>query len=47
MSRVTQGVRLINLKNNQIVSSVAVIDKIDESETGQEEIQIEDNKTAD
>ena len=47
MSRVTQGVRLINLKNNQIVSSVAVIDKIDESETEQEEIQIEDNKTAD
>ena len=45
MSRVTQGVRLINLKNNQIVSSVAVIDKIDETE--QEETQIEENKAAD
>ena len=32
MSRVTQGVRLINLKNNQIVSSVAVIDKIVEEQ---------------
>lgn len=32
MSRVTQGVRLINLKNEQFVSSVAVIDKINEDE---------------
>lgn len=30
MSRVTQGVRLINLKNEQVVSSVAVIDNIEE-----------------
>ena len=27
MSRVTQGVRLINLKDNQTVSSTAIIDK--------------------
>ena len=27
MSRVTQGVRLINLRENQIVSSTAIIDK--------------------
>ena len=30
MSRVTQGVRLINLKGEQIVSSVAVVDKTDD-----------------
>lgn len=33
MSRVTQGVRLINLKDGQIVSSVAVIDKNEAEET--------------
>ena len=27
MSRVTQGVRLINLKENSLVSSVALVDK--------------------
>ena len=32
MSRVTQGVRLINLKDEQIVSSVAIIDKSDEND---------------
>ena len=32
LSRVTQGVRLINLKNEQFVSSVAVIDKLNNSE---------------
>ena len=31
MSRVTQGVRLINLKGEQIVSSVAIIDKNEEN----------------
>ena len=31
MSRVTQGVKLINLKDNQFVSSVAVIDKLEEN----------------
>ena len=31
MSRVTQGVRLINLKDEQFVSSVAIIDKEDEA----------------
>ena len=40
MSRVTQGVRLINLKNNQFVSSVAVIDKlIEEQSEGEETIE--------
>ena len=34
MSRVTQGIRLINLKGEQFVSSVAIIDK-----TGEEEVQ--------
>lgn len=32
MGRVTQGVRLINLKDNQVVSSVAIIEKIQENE---------------
>ena len=31
MSRVTQGVKLINLKDSQFVSSVAVIDKLEEN----------------
>ena len=33
MSRVTQGVKLINLKENQKVSSISVIEKVDEEET--------------
>ena len=32
MSRVTQGVRLINLKDNQVVTSVATILKLDDSQ---------------
>lgn len=32
MSRVTQGVKLINLKDNQFVSSVTVIDKLEKNE---------------
>ena len=36
MSRVTQGVRLINLKNEQVVSSVAVIDKSEEDNSSLE-----------
>ena len=32
MSRVTQGVRLINLKEEQSVSSTAIIEKNEESE---------------
>ena len=28
MSRVTQGVKLINIRENQCVSSIAVVDKI-------------------
>ena len=43
MSRVTQGVRLINLKNEQFVSSVAVIDKINE----EEQENVENEKTID
>ena len=43
MSRVTQGVRLINLKNEQFVSSVAVIDKINEDE----QVNVENEKTID
>ena len=27
MSRVTQGVKLINLRENQVVSSISVVDK--------------------
>jgi len=42
MSRVTQGVRLINLKNNQIVSSVAVIDKISEEQMGDKDEEARD-----
>ena len=42
MSRVTQGVRLINLRENQIVSSTAIIDK---EETEDEELKnIGDNE---
>ena len=41
MSRVTQGVRLINLKDNQIVSSVAIIDKLEEQINDAEEINEE------
>ena len=40
MSRVTQGVRLINLKGEQFVSSVAVIDK---SENSDNELTIMEN----
>ena len=32
MSRVTQGVKLINLKENQVVSSVAIIEKVQDDE---------------
>lgn len=41
MSRVTQGVRLINLRENQIVSSTAIIDKEKEDD---EVIDIGDNE---
>ena len=45
MSRVTQGVRLINLKGEQIVSSVAIIDKSEEegSEQINENIELNQN----
>lgn len=32
LGRVTQGVKLINLKDNQYVSTISIVDKIDESE---------------
>ena len=38
LSRVTQGVRLINLKNEQLVSSVAVIDKVPNEEEVEESV---------
>jgi len=38
LSRVTQGVRLINLKNEQLVSSVAVIDKVPNDEDAEANI---------
>ena len=41
MSRVTQGVRLINLKENSLVSSVALVDKEEAVETNNEN-KIED-----
>ena len=31
LGRVTQGVRLINLKDNQIVSAISLVDKSDEN----------------
>ena len=37
MSRVTQGVRLIHLRDNQVVSSIAIIDK--EKENGEESVE--------
>ena len=44
LSRVTQGVRLINLKENQIVSTISIVDKDEETdETDVENIK-EENK---
>ena len=39
LGRVTQGVRLINLKDNQVVSTISVVEKQEYEET---EIQTED-----
>ena len=47
MSRVTQGVRLIDLKDNQIVSSVAIIEKIEEEETIETEEISKEEETVD
>ena len=46
LSRNTQGVRLISLKDNQKVSATAIIEKeeIDESEMNTEESVIEQNE---
>ena len=44
MSRVTQGVRLINLRENQIVSSTAIIDKEKEEEENLVTDEIGDNE---
>ena len=41
MSRVTQGVKLINLKENQYVSSISVIDK--ETVDGTEDVDSNEN----
>ena len=37
LGRVTQGVRLINLKNNQMVSTISLVSHEDEEETESEE----------
>ena len=44
LGRVTQGVRLINLKDNQVVSTISIVEKEDENEevTELEEINKED-----
>lgn len=39
LGRVTQGVKLINLKDNQFVSTISVVDKVDES-AGLEENEV-------
>ena len=39
MSRVTQGVRLINLKDDQKVSTVSLVDKDTENDEDSEEIE--------
>jgi len=41
LGRVTQGVRLINLKEKQIVSTISIVDKEDDEEINNEEIKNE------
>ena len=43
LSRVTQGVRLINLKENQIVSTISIVDKDEETDETDADIK-EENK---
>ena len=42
LSRVTQGVRLINLKENQIVSTISIVDKDEETDEIDADIKEED-----
>ena len=42
MSRVTQGVRLINLKENQYVSSISVIDKNNDEEQENNQVAVDE-----
>ena len=42
MSRVTQGVKLINLKENQYVSSISVIDKNNEEEQENNQVPVDE-----
>ena len=42
MSRVTQGVRLINLKENQYVSSISVIDKNNDDEQENNQVPVDE-----
>lgn len=42
LSRVTQGVRLINLKENQIVSTISIVDKDEETDETDVDIKEED-----
>ena len=45
LGRVTQGVRLINLKDNQYVSTISLVEKQEELNEEQEEIVEENNTT--
>ncbi|MGN1342306.1 MAG: DNA gyrase subunit A [Bacilli bacterium] len=47
MSRVTQGVRLINLKENSVVSSVSVVDKEENDDNIDSESLIEESNNTD
>ena len=46
MGRVTIGVRLINLKDNNKVASISIVDKEEESENQQVEEQVKNNEEA-
>ena len=43
LGRVTQGLRLINLKDNQKVSTISLVDKVEEEETSEESIEQSEN----
>ena len=47
MSRVTQGVRLINLKENSVVSSVSIVDKEETDDNIDSESLVEESNNID
>jgi len=47
MGRAAQGVKLINLKDNDIIASVARVINSDDSESGSENINLENNENID